>query len=88
MVMTCHLNAGKNHNILIANTSLENVAKFRYLGRTVKNRNCIQEKIKSRLNSRNACYHSVRSPLSYRLLSKNLVIKVGKTNFACYFVWV
>jgi hypothetical protein len=37
---------------------------------------CIQEEIKSRLNSGNACYHSVQSLLSSRLLSRNVRVKV------------
>ena len=37
------------------------------------------EEIKSRLRSGNACYHSVRNPLSSRLLSKNLKIKIYRT---------
>jgi hypothetical protein len=39
----------------------------------------IQEEIKKRLNSGNACYHSVQSLLSFRLLSKNLKIRIYKT---------
>jgi hypothetical protein len=39
----------------------------------------IQEEIKRRLNSGNACYHSVQSLLSSRLLSKNLKIRIYKT---------
>jgi hypothetical protein len=39
----------------------------------------IQEGIKRRLNSGNACYHSVQSILSSRLLSKNLKIRKYKT---------
>jgi hypothetical protein len=35
--------------------------------------------IKSRLNSGNACYHSVQNLLSSRLISKNLKIKIYKT---------
>jgi hypothetical protein len=35
----------------------------------------IHEKIKSRLNSGNACYHSVQNLLSSRLLYKNVNIK-------------
>jgi hypothetical protein len=42
------------------------------------NQNCIQEEIKSRLNSGNACYHSVQSLLSSRLLFRNVKIKIYK----------
>jgi hypothetical protein len=37
----------------------------------------IQEEIKRRLNSGNACYHSVQSLLASRLLSRNLKIRIG-----------
>jgi hypothetical protein len=33
------------------------VSQFKYLGRTIRNQNFIQEEIKRRLNSGNACYH-------------------------------
>jgi hypothetical protein len=46
---------------------------------TVTNQNLIQEKIKRRLNSGNACYHSVQNLLSSRLLSKNVKVKLYKT---------
>jgi hypothetical protein len=39
----------------------------------------IKEEIKRRLNSGNACYHSVQSLLSSHLLSKNLNIRIYKT---------
>jgi hypothetical protein len=39
----------------------------------------IQEDIKIRLNSGNACYHSVQNLLSSRLSSKNLKIRIYKT---------
>jgi hypothetical protein len=39
----------------------------------------MQEKIKSRLNSKNACYHSVQSLLSSRLLSRNVKVQIYKT---------
>jgi hypothetical protein len=44
------------------------VTQFRYLGTTVKNQNLIQEEIRRRLNSGNACYYSVQNLLSSRLL--------------------
>jgi hypothetical protein len=46
---------------------------------TVTNENLIQEEIKRRLNSGNACYHSVQNLLSSRLLSKNVRIRIYKT---------
>jgi hypothetical protein len=49
------------------------------LGTTVTNQNLIQEEIKRRLNSGNACYHSVQNLLSPRLLSKNVKISIYKT---------
>jgi hypothetical protein len=49
------------------------------LGTTVTNQNFIHEEIKSRLNSGNACYHSIQSLLSSRILSKTLKIKIHKT---------
>jgi ubiquitin C-terminal hydrolase len=45
------------------------------------NQNLIQEEIKGRLNLGNACYHSVQNLLFSRLLSKNVKIRIYKTNF-------
>jgi hypothetical protein len=39
----------------------------------------IPEEIKRRLNSGNACYHSVQNLLSSRLLSKNVNVRIYKT---------
>jgi len=44
--------------------------EFKYLGTTLTNQNSIQEKIKSKLKSGNACYHLVQNLLSSSLLSK------------------
>ena len=43
----------------IDNSSFERVEDFKYLGTNLTNQNSIQEEIKSRLKSENACYHSV-----------------------------
>jgi hypothetical protein len=71
--------AGKRQSIKIGNRSFESVAKFKYLGTTLTYQNCIHEQIKSRLNSGNACYHSVQSLLSSRLLSRTVKVKIYKT---------
>jgi hypothetical protein len=55
--LSCHQNAGQNHGIKIAHRCFENMAQFRYFGTTITDQNLIQEKIKRRLNSSNACYH-------------------------------
>jgi hypothetical protein len=78
MLMSRHQNAKPNHNIKIANRSFENLAQFKYLGTTLPNQNLIQEKIKRRLNSGNACYPSVQNLLSSCLLSKNVKIRIHK----------
>jgi hypothetical protein len=46
---------------------------------TVTNQNFIQEEIKRRLNSGNACYHSVQTLLSFHLLSKNVKVRIYST---------
>jgi hypothetical protein len=79
MNMSCHLKLGQNQNIRIANELFENVAKFKYLGMTLTNKNYIHEEIKSRLNLGYACYYSVQNLLSPHLISKNLKIKIHKT---------
>jgi hypothetical protein len=63
-------NAEQNLDIKIGNISFENVSQFKYLGTTVTNQNLIQEEIKRRLISDNACYHSVLNLLSSCLLAK------------------
>jgi hypothetical protein len=71
--------AGQKHSTRIANRFFEGVAKFRYLGTTLTDKNVMCKEIKSRLNSGNACYHSVHSLLSSRLLSRNVQVKIYKT---------
>jgi hypothetical protein len=63
----------------IANSSIENVSQFKYFRTKVTNQNSIQEEIKWRLNSGNACCQSVQNFLYSCLLSKNVNIGVYKT---------
>jgi hypothetical protein len=51
-------NADQNQDIKIGNRPFENVSQFICFGTTVTNQILIQEEIKRRLSSGNACYHS------------------------------
>jgi hypothetical protein len=44
----------------ILKRSFENVAQLRFFRTTLTDENLIQEEIKRKLNSGNACYHSVQ----------------------------
>jgi hypothetical protein len=79
MLLSRHKNAGKNHDVKRASICFENVTQFKYLGTTLTYQNSIQEEIKVRLSSGNACYYSVQNILSSRLLSKNIKIILYKT---------
>jgi len=61
------------------NSFFEMVEEFKYLGTALINQNSIQEEIKSRLKSGNACYHSVQNLLPSSLLCRNLKIKMSRT---------
>jgi hypothetical protein len=76
MLLSRHQNAGQNRDIKTVNRSFENVSQLKYLGTTVTNQNLIQEKMKSRLNSGDACYHSVQNFLCSSLLPKNVKIRI------------
>ena len=68
MVMSRDQNSGRSHNIKIDNSSFERVEQFKCLGTTLTNQASIQEEIKSRLKSGNACYNLVQNLLSSSLL--------------------
>jgi len=55
------------------------VEEFIYLGTTLKYKNYIQEEIKSRLNTGNACYHSVQNFLSSTSLPEHFKINIYRT---------
>jgi hypothetical protein len=71
--------AGQKNSTEVSNRSFEDVAKFKYLGTTLTDRNYKHEETDGRLNSGNACCRSVQSLLSYRLLSRNVNVKIYKT---------
>jgi hypothetical protein len=52
------------------------VEQFKYFGTNLTNQNSIQEEIKGRLKSGNACYLSMQTLLSSSLLYKNIKIKI------------
>ena len=72
LVMTRDQKAVRSHSIKTDSSSFD-------LGTTLTNRNSIQEDIKSRLKSGNACCHSMQNLLSSCLLSKNVKIKIYRT---------
>jgi hypothetical protein len=81
--------ARQKHLMKIENRSFEGVAIFKYLETTLTDQNCMQEEIKSRLNSEKDYYHSVQSLLSSRLLSRNVKVKIYKAiSVRVVFVWV
>jgi hypothetical protein len=79
MFVSRHPNACQNRDIQIANRTSEHVSQFKYLGMTVTSQHLIQNEIKRRRNSGNACYHSVQNLLSSCLLLINAKITIYKT---------
>jgi hypothetical protein len=79
MVMSGDRNAGQNDNIKLDNKFFERLEQFKYFGTALTNLNSIQDDIKSRLKSRNACYHSMQHLVSYSLLYKDTNIKIYRT---------
>jgi len=68
MIMSWEQNAGRSHKGKTDNSIFEMAEQFKLLGTTLRNKNSIQEVIKSRLKSGKACYLSVQNfclPVSY-----------------------
>jgi hypothetical protein len=81
ILLSRHQNSGTDHDMKIGNKTFENIAQFKYLGTAVTNQNVVQEEIKWRLNSGNACYHSVHNLLPYHLLLKRKNYNIEDYNF-------
>jgi predicted RNA-binding protein with EMAP domain len=77
-LMSRDQNVGRSHSIKTDNISFERVEQFKYLRTLLNKQNCIQEEIKKRLKSGNACYLSVQNLLSSILLEdmKNKVYRI------------
>ena len=75
MVISRDQGAVRSHNIRTENSSFKRVEQFKYLGAIITNQNSIQEEIKSRLKSGNACCHSEKDLLSSSVISKNLKLR-------------
>ena len=63
-------------SLMASNSSFYRVEQFKYLVITLTNLISTPEEIKSRLQSGNACCHSVQKLFSSSLLSKNIKITV------------
>jgi hypothetical protein len=79
MVMSRDQNAGRSHNMKTDNRYLESVEQLTYLGKPYQIKILVRKKLKSRLKSGNACYHSVQNLLSSSSLAKNIKIKIYRT---------
>jgi len=60
MVMSRDQDARRSDNIKTDNNSSKTEEELTYLGSNLTNGNSIQEEIKSRWKSGNACFHSVQ----------------------------
>ena len=88
MVMSRDQNLGRSHSMKTDNSSFERVEEFRYLERTSKNQNYIQEEIKSRLKQ------VMFAIILCRIFGFQFAVQKCKDqdiqnyNFASCFVWV
>jgi hypothetical protein len=78
LFIECGVTTHARYILRRANRCFENMAQFRYFGTTITNQNLIQDKIKRKLHSGNACYHSAQKLLSSSLLYKNINIIIYK----------
>jgi hypothetical protein len=88
-VFMCYeLTAGQNRKLKVADKSFDDVARFKYLGMTLPNQNCLHEEIESILYSRSVSHHLVQNLLFSRLRSTTVKRQnVQNCNLACCFYW-
>ena len=67
VVMSRDENAERSHITKIENSTFERMEQLKYLGTTLTNQNSVQEEIKSRMKSGNACYHMVQNRLQFAI---------------------
>jgi hypothetical protein len=63
----------------MVNRSSKYMAKFKYLGTTLTDQNCMHEGTESMLNLTNGYNHSVQSLFSSLLLSRSIKVEVYET---------
>jgi hypothetical protein len=78
-VMSCHQNAGHNHNFLVADNLFENVAELKYLGTAVTNQNYIHKEIEEKIKFKECLVAFSSESFVFHLLSKKFKIKIYKT---------
>lgn len=88
MFVSCQQTVQQSYNVKTANKSFESVANFKCLETAPTNEKCLPVEIKSRLNSGNSCYLSVRNLLSSHFLPKNIKINIYKTIMLPGVIWV
>jgi hypothetical protein len=76
MVLSRHQNAGQSHTLLIKNKSFKNLAKFKYLRKTVSHQDCIHEEIKEQNTFGECLLPFCSESFSSRPLPKNLILPV------------
>jgi hypothetical protein len=59
--MYCHGNAGEHDNLLIVNKSLKNMAKFKFLGKTLTNKIAFPKKLRA------DCFWGMLAALQFRI---------------------
>jgi hypothetical protein len=89
MFMAREYKSGRAQNIKIRNKFCQGEEQLKCLRKDLTNQYCIQEEIKSRTNSVNACCHSVQNLFSSSLLSKTIKINICRTaTLPANFEWV